>query len=45
MLALGSALRTVQRFLEESVDDSLKAVRRDVEASDGRLQRMEMKLE
>ncbi len=45
LLALASTLRAVQRILEESVDESLKAMRRDFEASNRRLMRMEKKLE
>ncbi len=45
LLALGSTLKAVQKILEESVDESLKTLRRDFEASDRRLQRMEMTLE
>jgi hypothetical protein len=45
LLALGSTLSTVQRILEDSVDESLKAMRRDFEATDKRLQRMEVQLE
>ncbi len=45
LLALGSTLRAVQRILEENVDESLKSMRRDAEASDHRLRRMEVRLE
>ena len=44
LLALGSTLRAVQRTLEETVDERLNAIRRDFEASDRTLQRMEVQL-
>jgi hypothetical protein len=41
---LRSTLRAMQKILEESVDEKLKAIHMDVEASDLRLQRMEVQL-